>query len=275
MTPEADRHHKKLRDPLPKNKAPTFSSLYEIQKKESEKSAAIKADRNILQRIITAYDAGRSVDLPRILSHDLMAVPLAITDTNGQLRTGNKSVMIQSSCRVGPNVLGSHHAVAGRLTLVVDGQALVKGLGRPSECNTFDDLADKFVYTQMQSSLSSHPKTCTDVFLLLVSHFDKMSCKQLWMKAETKKTSWKTFTDRHMLLINLGNGDLDDSTLSSVEKFISGIYKVTDAESCNEARTTLFSKCRSPEALPPTGETGACYTTHPSIPRDHGLDKTE
>ncbi|KAL9960047.1 hypothetical protein ACROYT_G033445 [Oculina patagonica] len=126
MTPEADGHHKKLRDPLPKNKAPTFSSLYEVQKKESEKSAAIKADRNILQRIITAYDAGRSVDLPRILSHDLMAVPLAIADTNGQLRTGNAEFLVVSS-------------------------------------------------------------QDTDVFLLLVSHFDKMSCKQLWMKAGTSK----------------------------------------------------------------------------------------
>ena len=51
--------------------------------------------RKILQRIITAYDAGRRLDLPRILSHELMEVPLAIADTNGQLRTGNKSVMME------------------------------------------------------------------------------------------------------------------------------------------------------------------------------------
>ena len=35
--------------------------------------------------------------------------------------------------------------VAGQSTLVVDGQALVMALGRPSEYNTFDDFADKFV----------------------------------------------------------------------------------------------------------------------------------
>ena len=28
------------------------------------------------------------------------------------------------------------------------------------------------------------------------------------------------------------------------------LYNVADAESCNEARTTLFSRCRSPDALP-------------------------
>ena len=166
----------------------------------------------------------------------------------------------------------------------------------------------------------------TDVFLLLVSHFDKMSCKELWMKAGTskkpkylpihvirenlkqkipevetilsfhaitgcdtvsyfaghsKKTSWKTFTEHHMLLRNLGNGDLDDSTVRSVEKFICRIYSVTDAENCNEARATLFSRCRSPEALPPTSDAARwhirrahfqamvwkqAHVTHPTLP---------
>ena len=35
--------------------------------------------------------------------------------------------------------------------LVVDGQALVMALGRPSDCNTFDDLGDKFVKTVLGS----------------------------------------------------------------------------------------------------------------------------
>ena len=87
MAPKEDGNHKKLRNRLLKKKASTFSSLCKAEKKESEKSAVIKADRSILQRIITACDAGRRVDLPRILSHELMAVPLAIADTNSQLRT--------------------------------------------------------------------------------------------------------------------------------------------------------------------------------------------
>ena len=52
----------------------------------------------------------------------------------------------------------------------------------------------------------------------------------------------------------IGRGDLDSSTVTSVEKFICRIYSVTDVESCNEARATLFSRCRSPEALPPTSD---------------------
>ena len=63
MIPNEDENCKKLRDPLPKSKAVTFVSPYEAEKKEKEKSAAIETDRMILQRIITAYDAGRRVDL--------------------------------------------------------------------------------------------------------------------------------------------------------------------------------------------------------------------
>lgn len=119
------------------------------------------------------------------------------------------------------------------------------------------------------------------MFFLLVSDFDKMIYKQLWMRTGTskkpkylpihtvcerlretipeletilsfhaitgcdtvsyfagyrKKTSWKTFKEHHM----------------SVGKFTCKIYNATDEESCNEARATLFSRCRSPEALPPT-----------------------
>ena len=35
--------------------------------------------------------------------------------------------------------------IAGRSTLAVDGQAFAKALGRPSDCNTFDDLGDYFL----------------------------------------------------------------------------------------------------------------------------------
>lgn len=65
------------------------------------------------------------------------------------------------------------------------------------------------------------------------------------------KTSWRKFTEHHMLLRVLGNVDLDDLTMTSAEKFICRVYNVADAESCNEACTAIFCRCRSPEALPP------------------------
>ena len=78
-----------------------------------------------------------------MLVEELICLESSEEDTNSLLHTGNKSVMIEllSSGTKRPRVT----PVAGRSTLVVDGQALVMALGRPSECNTFDDLADKFV----------------------------------------------------------------------------------------------------------------------------------
>ena len=92
----------------------------------------------------------------------------------------------------------------------------------------------------MESILSFHAVTGCDTVSYFAGH--------------SKKTSWKTFTEHWVLLRNLGNGDLDSSTVTSVEKFICRIYSVTEAERCNEARATLFSRCRSPEALPPTSD---------------------
>lgn len=83
-----------------------------------------------------------------------MAVPLAISDSNSQLHTGNKSVMIEllSSGTERPRVT----PIAGRSMLVIDGQALEMALGRPSDCNTFDDLGDKFVKAVLASGKDFH-----------------------------------------------------------------------------------------------------------------------
>ena len=43
--------------------------------------------------MITAYHAGRLVDLYQVLSHELMNVPISIAQTNGMLRSGNKAIM--------------------------------------------------------------------------------------------------------------------------------------------------------------------------------------
>ncbi|KAL2088639.1 hypothetical protein ACEWY4_015538 [Coilia grayii] len=145
MQPKNDDQHKKLRDPLPKNKPHTFATLHRTSKKGPERLVTkAKAERNILQCIITAYDAGREVNLVQILKHELMDVPTAVADSDGYLRSGNKSILSQVLCGdvecpavVYPTDIHS--------TLVIDGQAFVMTLGQPSDCNTFREYANKFV----------------------------------------------------------------------------------------------------------------------------------
>lgn len=141
MIPNKDENCKKLRDPLPKSKAVTFASLYEAEKKERETSAAIEADRMILQRIITAYDVGRRVDLLQLRFSLCFAcyrryqwsatIWKSIRDDRAAVSGGMEHL------RVTP--------APGRSTIVIAGQELVMALGRPSECNKFDDLVDRFL----------------------------------------------------------------------------------------------------------------------------------
>ena len=44
------------------------------------------------------------------LQRTMLAVPLAIADTNGQPRSGNQSVMMELLSRVGWNILGAHQS---------------------------------------------------------------------------------------------------------------------------------------------------------------------
>lgn len=414
---------KKLRDPLPKNKAPTFATLREVETKvRSDKSATVvKAEKNVMQRIITAFDAGRKIDLLEILSHELTNVPVSVLDKYGCLRSGNKSLLSQvlSGGLERPHVATP---TTGHSQIVIDGQALVMSLGQPSDCSTFGEYAGKFVRAVLRYAKDFHrvdvtfdryremsiknvtrkkrAKGCspirraiedgsvplprnwsnflalgenkadlarflseellrrspddktiivaggfqeenvakcsrvnvdttalqgrheeadtrmilhcvnssaefvvvcsndTDVLVLLIAHFDKMRCRQLWMRAGTskkpkylpvhtvresmkpvvpnietilcfhavtgcdtvsffaghsKKTAWKTFLEQPALLDGLGSGELNNTTITSAEKFICRVYG-SDEESCNRARVTLFSKCRASEALPPTSD---------------------
>jgi len=133
---------RKLRDPLHKANALTFSSLYEA-KKDRGKDTIMKADRSIHQRLITAYQAGRSVNLHTILNHELMPVPVSIAYTNGSLRTGNKSVLLEVTTQ--GVTCPAEVTIDGTSCLVIDGQALVISLGKPAGITNFGELADAFV----------------------------------------------------------------------------------------------------------------------------------
>ena len=62
---QSDKPKLSLYEPLKKNQTKTFASLFEVVKndKEKDKQTILKLDRNVLQRLITAYEVGRPVDL--------------------------------------------------------------------------------------------------------------------------------------------------------------------------------------------------------------------
>jgi hypothetical protein len=61
--------------------AHTFSNLYDVslgKSKKAEAAEVIRANRSILQRLVTAYDTKRPVDLKEIAARELMSVPITI-----------------------------------------------------------------------------------------------------------------------------------------------------------------------------------------------------
>ena len=72
---QCDKTDVSLYEPVRNNNAPTFATLYQVDKhtKDRYQKTAMKADRNI------------------ILNHELLPVPVSLAEMNGTLRTGNKS----------------------------------------------------------------------------------------------------------------------------------------------------------------------------------------
>ncbi|KAG1649705.1 UPF0764 protein C16orf89 [Nymphon striatum] len=133
-----------LRDTLSKSKALTFSSLYNVKEStQKAKDATLKADRNILQRLITAYQAGRKVDLDMVLQHELLNVPISLAQTNRALRTGNKAILVDVMTK--DIVCPPQVVLDGSSCLVVDGQAAVVALGKPENVDNFGQFGDAFV----------------------------------------------------------------------------------------------------------------------------------
>ena len=93
VTSQSNQPAVSIHEPLHRNNAPAFATLYQVTKntKDKDKKTVLKADRNVLHRLITAYEAGRPVDLPSVLKHELLPVPVSLAEMNGTLRTSNKS----------------------------------------------------------------------------------------------------------------------------------------------------------------------------------------
>ena len=131
-------------DTMHNNKPPTFDNVYQVVKssKEKDQTTILRADRNVLQRLIIAYEAGCKVDLHSVLQYELMPVPMALAEMNGSLRTGQKSILadILTSGINCPIEIQLH----GNLCLLIDGLALVAAIGRRSGAQTFGDFADSF-----------------------------------------------------------------------------------------------------------------------------------
>ena len=80
---------------IERKNAKTFENLYmkKPMSKEKEKMTAVKVDRNYLLRIITAHEIGQKPNLPKIVSKEMLPVPLSLAKLNGSLNPGDKAIL--------------------------------------------------------------------------------------------------------------------------------------------------------------------------------------
>ena len=109
-----------------KNKILTFASLYDAEQ--------------------TAYISGRSVNIDKILCHELLPVPLPLAQMNGDLRTGTKSILcdVLSADVPCPHTINPNAELGDNPSIIIDGHALVCAIGKQKEAGTFGDLFGVF-----------------------------------------------------------------------------------------------------------------------------------
>lgn len=181
----SDERKVQFHDPLRKNKSLTFAALYDTIKKTSVagKEKVLKADRSILQRLITAYQSGRKVNLDEILHHELLPVPIALAEMDGSLRSGSKAVLFQVlTADVACPTSLAEEELGDSATLIIDGQALVKSIGKPQAASTFGDFTDIFVNIVLQSGAAF------DRIDIVFDRYYKLSIKAQTRQRRTRGT---------------------------------------------------------------------------------------
>ncbi|MES9879848.1 MAG: hypothetical protein ABW185_03105, partial [Sedimenticola sp.] len=82
-------------DTMKRNCSKTFASLYHcstVNQKQEKK--VVKADRKLIQKLLTVAQAGRNVKMDEILKHELSPVPLSLAKLDGEMNSAAKSDLL-------------------------------------------------------------------------------------------------------------------------------------------------------------------------------------
>ncbi|CAH3016509.1 unnamed protein product [Porites evermanni] len=130
----------------------------DLVKLEAHKTIAMKADKDLLRRVIVALESGRDVDVNTLLQSELAPVPKSLATLNRSLREAGKSdlgTILQG------NVCKSQMPIRRSQTCtIIDGMAAVQSLANSSGAKTFEDneasLAH-FLLTEISESYRAPP----------------------------------------------------------------------------------------------------------------------
>ena len=127
-------------DVLKKDRSKTFATMYKatVSTKHSVQKT-VKVDRKLLQRLLNAVTAGRTVEMGSILKHELSPVPPSLAKHGGDMNSTQKSELI--------NVLADGVRIPSAIpeANMTTYQGLIQALGKLHGYQTFGDYADVFL----------------------------------------------------------------------------------------------------------------------------------
>ncbi|KAK2554918.1 hypothetical protein P5673_023601 [Acropora cervicornis] len=134
----------KFHDSLKQQKLKTFETLYSVPVSlDKDKTVAIKADRDLLRRVVVALESGRVVDVDTLLQRELPPVPLSIATLDGCLRLASSKSDLGNILQ--KNVNQSQPPISHHKTYtIIDDMAAVQSLGNTKGAKSFGDWSDNF-----------------------------------------------------------------------------------------------------------------------------------
>lgn len=103
-----------------------------VQDQKQKASNTIKADRQLMQRLFNAAQAGRAVNLHKVLEHELSVVPLSLANTEKKMNSTQKSAMLPLLTKdVGVETVKGRPETTGKTCIIIDGHALIQVTGKP------------------------------------------------------------------------------------------------------------------------------------------------
>ena len=176
--------------------------MYIVENKtdRKQKGKTTKADKVLFQLLLVAKDAGREIDLKKLLCHELSPVPLAIADTAGHLQYTNNAAF--GKLLVEDVNVDTLPTAELKICTIVDGQALVQAMGKPTGSKTFGsdvhilesthEEADTRIIIHATAACEARLERIvivsrdTDV-LVLVIHFAAQLSRGLWKRTGAAK----------------------------------------------------------------------------------------
>lgn len=135
----------KFHDSIKQQKLKTFETLYSVPVSlDKGKTISIKADRDLLRRVVVALESGRDVDVDILLQRELSPIPLSLATSDGKLRYASSKADLS-------NILQNNESQSqvpsnlDKTCTIIDAMAAVQSLANRSGAKTFGEWCDNFL----------------------------------------------------------------------------------------------------------------------------------